>query len=115
MELLARAQSLMVQTLAPERLYISRYGHSAGYPIHFHLISVYDWLEKQFWADSRYRALEMFANPAKSETRTDGAELTLFIWREFGERTHPPTIPGRTITQVVSLLRKAFAAHPYPA
>lgn len=115
MELLARAQSLMVQTLAPERLYISRYGHSAGYPIHFHLIPVYDWLEKQFWADSRYRALEMFANPAKSETRTDGAELTLFIWREFGERTHPPTIPGRTIAQVVSLLRKAFAAHPYPA
>lgn len=108
-ELLARSQSLVLQTLAPKRLYISRYGHSSGYPIHFHLIPVYDWVEEQFWADSRYRTLEAFANPEKAETGTDGAELTLFIWREFGERAQPPAIIGPSIAQVVTLLRAAFA------
>lgn len=110
-ELLARSQSLVSQTLAPKRLYISRYGHSSGYPIHFHLIPVYDWVEEQFWADPRYRALETFANPEKAGTRTDGAELTLFIWREFGERAQPAETEGPTIAQVVNLLRESFAEY----
>lgn len=108
-QLLAKSQSIVQQTLAPERLYVSRYGHSAGYPIHFHLIPVYPWVERLFWQDERYRVLETFANPARAETRTDGAELTLFIWREFGERVDRPAIEGPSIAQVMEKLRTAFA------
>jgi diadenosine tetraphosphate (Ap4A) HIT family hydrolase len=107
--LLAQAQLLLQQTLEPERIYASRYGHSAGYPIHFHLIPVYPWLQRLFWEDPRYRLLETFANPQRAQTRTDGAELTLFIWREFGEREHPPAIEGPPVAQVIERLRAAFA------
>lgn len=108
-ELLARAQRIMQDTLTPERLYMSRYGHSPGYPVHFHLIPVYTWVEKLFWADQRYRLLQSFANPEKAQTRTDGAELTLFIWREFGEKQVPPPVDGPSIEQVIEQLRVAFA------
>lgn len=108
-ELLARTQSIVQTVLAPKRVYMSRYGHSSGYPIHFHLIPVYPWVEQLFWEDPRYRLLEAFANPQKAETRTDGAELTLFIWREFGERGLPPATEGPSIAEVIQQLRYAFS------
>ncbi len=113
-ELLARAQSILQATLTPERLYVSRYGHSPGYPIHFHLIPVYAWVEKLFWENPRYRLLETFANPEIAEAGTDGAELTLFIWREFGESARPPAVQGPSIAEVIEKLRAAFASAAYP-
>lgn len=113
-ELLARAQSILQTTLTPERIYVSRYGHSSGYPIHFHLIPVYVWVERLFREDPRYRLLETFANPQKAETGTDGAELTLFIWREFGESARPPMVEGPSIAEVIETLRAAFAEIPFP-
>ena len=50
-------------------------------------------------------------NRLKAETRTDGADLTLFIWREFGERDLPPAIEGPSIAEVVRQLRYAFLAN----
>ncbi|MCO8170341.1 HIT family protein [Pseudomonas sp. 21LCFQ02] len=106
--LLAKVQRIMQSELQPEQLYISRYGHEAGWPIHFHCIPVYAWVEELFWKDERYRALRAFDYPPAASPTTDGAELTLFIWREFGENpTKPPVVgPGRE--QVVAILRRAF-------
>jgi hypothetical protein len=59
-----------------------------------------------FWADARYRLLETFAD-GPGETAVDGAELTLFIWREFCERAVSPAIEGPSVAQAVDLLRKA--------
>lgn len=56
-----------------------------GLPVHFHLIPLYDWVEELFWEDTRYRTLQQFGVPT-TEPLTDGAELTLFVWREFCER-----------------------------
>lgn len=39
---------------------------------------------------------------------TDGAELTLFVWREFGESLTPPPIQGPGIEPVIEQLRAAF-------
>lgn len=39
--LLARAQREVETLLRPKRVYIGRYGHSPGHPIHFHIIPVY--------------------------------------------------------------------------
>lgn len=111
-ELLARSQALLKRELAPKYLYISRYGHSSGYPIHFHLIPVYDWVEALFWGDTRYRALDTFAHAPRAQRSTDGAEMTLFIWREFGERAQPPQTQGPSIEQVIQSLRTAFLATP---
>jgi len=39
---------------------------------------------------------------------TDGAELTLFIWREFGESPEPPSIQGPGVEQIIERLRLSF-------
>lgn len=96
--LLAMTQSIVKHELDARRVYFGRYGHSSGYPIHFHVIPIYEWVEEMFWADDRYRLLENFAE-GPGETPTDGAELTLFVWREFCERTEPPSTKGPSVTQ----------------
>jgi diadenosine tetraphosphate (Ap4A) HIT family hydrolase len=107
--LLARTQLLLERQLQPKHLYISRFGHEPGHPFHFHFIPVYHWVEDLFWKDERYRSLEAFGCAQNASTLTDGAELTLFIWREFGERPEPPEIQGPPIQEVIGKLRAAFA------
>ena len=107
--LLARAQREVETLLRPERVYIGRYGHSPGHPIHFHIIPVYDWLETLFWSDERYRVLASFGRPA-AEPATDGAELTFYIWREFCEAPNPPQVIGPMVSDVVEMMRSAFLA-----
>jgi diadenosine tetraphosphate (Ap4A) HIT family hydrolase len=106
--LLATTQKILESRLKPKWLYISRFGHDPRYPIHFHFIPVYHWVEDLFWKDARYRLLETFATHDNAQTLTDGAELTLFIWREFGESPQPPVIQGPSIKQVIDELREAF-------
>jgi diadenosine tetraphosphate (Ap4A) HIT family hydrolase len=101
------AQDALKQELNAQLVYLGRYGHAPGHTIHFHVIPIYDWVEELFWQDSRYRVLEGFAE-GEGETATDGAELTLFVWREFCERAEPPPIKGISISQAVELLRKAI-------
>jgi diadenosine tetraphosphate (Ap4A) HIT family hydrolase len=103
--LLAKAQEALKSGLGSERVYIGRYGHTQGYPIHFHVIPIYNWVEQLFWKDDRYRLLETFAD-GLGETATDGAELTLFVWREFCERPNPPPIKGPSVSDVIALLRE---------
>lgn len=105
--LLAKAQRAIETLLHPARVYIGRYGHSPGHPLHFHIMPVYDWLEALFWKDERYRVLASFGQPAE-EPRTDGAELTFFIWREFCEASNPPPVTGPTVADVVAMMRSAF-------
>ncbi|WP_223590326.1 HIT family protein [Pseudomonas sp. A-R-19] len=106
--LLARTQQAIEQQLLPKRLYIGRFGHDPGWPIHFHFIPVYDWVEDLFWNDARYRQLETFAYAENALSSTDGAELTLFIWREFAENPTPPKTQGPSIGEVIQSLRSAF-------
>lgn len=106
--LLAKTQLILELQLQPKHLYISRFGHQPGLPLHFHFIPVYPWVEDLFWKDARYRLLETFACVENASTLTDGAELTLFIWREFDERPEPPKIQGPSIKQVIEALRTAF-------
>ena len=106
--LLAKVQAAMRRKVKPVRVYIGRYGHSPGYPIHFHLIPVYDWVERLFWRDERYRLLEKFAGK-EGPAETDGAELTLFIWREFCERSSPPLVVGPSVDETIASLRAELA------
>ncbi|MCP1624988.1 HIT family protein [Pseudomonas nitroreducens] len=107
--LMAKVQHILEQTLQPRWLYIGRFGHSPGFPIHFHFIPVYAWVEELFWADERYRALSQFAAIDDAATQTDGAELTLFVWREFGEAPVPPAVQGPSVEQVIERLRSRFS------
>ncbi|AKS09530.1 HIT family protein [Pseudomonas trivialis] len=106
--LLAKTQRVMEAQLKPKWLYISRYGHMPGFPLHFHFIPVYDWVEEAFWRDERYRVLQGFGAQGLTQTATDGAELTLFVWREFGESATPPQVQGESIHPVIARLRTAF-------
>ncbi|GLO15652.1 HIT family protein [Pseudomonas putida] len=109
--LMARTQQVMEAQLQPARLYMGRYGHEAGYAIHFHFIPVYPWVEALFWADERYRALQAFGWTDSVHPQTDGAELTLYVWREFCERPEPPAIQGYSVDETITLLRRAFSNH----
>lgn len=106
--LLARVQQVMQDELQPRHLYIGRYGHEPGFAVHFHCIPVYAWVEELFWADQRYRALRAFDYPPAVQPMTDGAELTLFIWREFGENPVKPQVQGPDIATRVERLRQVF-------
>ncbi|MGN8274732.1 HIT family protein [Pseudomonas sp. SMN5] len=102
----ARIQLAIETHLHPQRLYISRFGHDAGYSIHFHFIPIYPWIEALFWQDDRYRSLQAFGSLDDTVLETDGAELTLFVWREFCERPDPPVVQGPSIEQTISVLRR---------
>lgn len=102
--LLATAEDFLKQRLQARQVYIGRYGHSIGYPIHFHIIPIYAWVEDLFWHDERYRLLNSFAD-GPGETATDGAELTFFVWREFCEREIAPPVSGPSVQEVIGLMR----------
>lgn len=106
--LLAQTQQVIERQLSPKHLYIGRFGHEPGWPIHFHFIPVYQWVEDLFWKDPRYRQLQIFAYAEGALSSTDGAELTLFIWREFGENPIPPETQGPSVDEVIRDLRGAF-------
>ncbi|WP_448090514.1 HIT family protein [Pseudomonas azerbaijanoccidentalis] len=106
--LMGKVQRILQTQLQPKWLYISRFGHDPGFPIHFHCIPVYHWVEELFWQDERYRLLKNFGAGANAHTLTDGAELTLFIWREFGESPEPPSIQGPGVDPIIERLRRSF-------
>ncbi|WP_455873635.1 HIT family protein [Rhizobium yanglingense] len=105
--LMAKAQRGLQELLKAQRVYIGRYGHMPGYSIHFHVIPIYGWVETLFWQDARYRALESFAEVPDAKG-TDGAELTLFVWREFCERAEPPAIQGFSVAEAIDILRRSM-------
>lgn len=105
----AQIQQAIETHLHPKRLYIGRFGHDAGHSIHFHFIPIYPWVEALFWQDERYRSLQTFGSLPTQSNQTDGAELTLFVWREFCERPDPPPIEGPSIDQAITVLRQALS------
>jgi diadenosine tetraphosphate (Ap4A) HIT family hydrolase len=112
-KLMAAAQEALEAVLAPKHLYSGRYGHSHGHSLHFHIIPVYDWVIGGGFADPRYRQLRSLQTPGYGRADrvdwADGADLTLYIWREFCENPHPPAIAGPSICEVVERLKTHFS------
>jgi diadenosine tetraphosphate (Ap4A) HIT family hydrolase len=111
--LLARTQRALAAILKPRHLYIGRYGQTGGHSIHFHIMPVCEWVRESFFSDPRYRVLDDFdRHPIGADVtdETDGAELTLYIWREFCENPIPPKISGPPIHEVVERLKVCLAA-----
>ena len=44
------AVCVVERTLTPKRVYVTRYGHSPGHSIHFHVIPLYSWVVAAFRA-----------------------------------------------------------------
>ena len=105
--LLAKAEGALREIFGAVRVYSGRYGHSPGHTPHFHVIPIYPWVEDLFWKDERYRILDSLAE-GPGETATDGAQMTLFVWREFCERKNPPPIEGPSVEEAIALLRAAM-------
>jgi len=107
--LLAASQRILTESLHAGHVYISRYGHQAGPSIHFHVIPLYAWVKAAFAADPRYTVLKTFYTPGAGNTPVDGAEMTLYIWREFCERPTSPPIHGPSRPEVIRLLKEIYA------
>lgn len=110
--LLADAQKALNALLRPQHLYIGRYGHTAGHALHFHLIPICGWVRQLFFDDPRYRVLRTLSHHsgALDADETDGAELTLYVWREFCESPAPPPISGPSVHEVVEQLKVLMPA-----
>jgi diadenosine tetraphosphate (Ap4A) HIT family hydrolase len=110
--LLANAQKALTTLLKPEHLYIGRYGHTAGHTFHFHLIPICGWVRQLFFDDPRYRVLGNLSHHsgAVDADKTDGAELTLYVWREFCESPTPPPISGPSVHEVIGRLKVLMPA-----
>jgi len=111
--LLAKVTRVMENQLQPRHLYVGRYGHTSGHNLHFHLIPVYAWVIEAFRRDVRYRMLQQFYTPgvpnSGKQIGFDGAEMTLYIWRELAESLTPPQLEGPTRKETIELLRRALA------
>ena len=109
--LLAATQQTILSVLEPNRVYISRYGHDLGHSFHFHIIPIFNWVERLFWQDARYGSLAEFATPTGTQG-TDGVELTFFVCREFCERLDPPEAIGPSVEESVIMLRNEMSKIP---
>jgi len=117
--LLATLQQIVTDLLSPTNFYVGRYGHMKGHAIHFHVIPVYDWVSQAFYSDERYEVLRQFYTAGvyddEGDSTFDGADMTLFIWREFCESKNPPEIHGPSVREVVEMVRnrigEQFATH----
>lgn len=107
--LLVQIERVLKEILSPAYFYVGRFGHTAGQPLHFHLVPICDWVVRQFAADPRYEAVRQLA-PRSDPAQTDGAEMLLYIWREFCESNSPPPVMGPTVQNVVEQLRRLLSA-----
>ncbi|MCE0521437.1 MAG: HIT family protein [Methylacidiphilales bacterium] len=107
--LLSSAQKALADLLHPEHIYVGRYGHQKGHSIHFHVIPIYSWVKEAFTADSRYGVLKSFYTPGASNSDYDGAELTLYVWREFCESKNPPQGYGPSVSETIGLLKERLS------
>lgn len=107
--LLRDAVEIVEKMLSPKHVYVTRFGHSAGHTVHFHIIPVYRWVIEAFQKDSRYRVLETLYRPELANKGFDGPDMNLFISREFVENLTPPRNEGPSMDVAIGLLRQAFA------
>jgi diadenosine tetraphosphate (Ap4A) HIT family hydrolase len=111
--LLRDAVQILESTLGPRHVYVSRFGHTPGHSVHFHIIPVYAWVIEAFKRDIRYRILEQFHCPGFADQEFDGCDMSLFICREFAESLTPPRSEGPKMDTALELLKKAFAERSY--
>jgi len=97
---------------AQKHLYIGWFGHAAGHALHFHLIPICGWVRQLFFDDPRYAILKNLQSCARDpdDEETGGAELMLYVWREFRESPTPPPISGLSIDEVVERLKALVPA-----
>ena len=109
--LLARVQSAIERSLGAERVYVGRFGHSPGWPVHFHLVPVYAWLRESLERDARYAHLR--EHHGHADCGHDGADILLYVFREWttaeGRGTAPPT-GTPSVADAVARLRAALAS-----
>lgn len=103
--LLALVQRFLQGRFGAERVYLGRFGHTSGFSVHFHAIPVYGWVERAFVRDTRYRALDDFRE-ARLGHAPDGADLMLFVTREFCERVPPAGTEGQAVDAVMAIARR---------
>lgn len=102
--LLAKAQHALESVLEPHYVYVGRYGHTAGHALHFHIIPVCAWVLRGLFVDPRYRLLQSLQSKT-GPAQPDGAEVTLYIWREFCESPSPPPICGPSVNEAIAMLK----------
>lgn len=108
--LLARVQSAIETTLRPERVYVGRFGHSPGWPVHFHVVPVYAWLREALATDARYDHLR--GHHGHADCGHDGADILLYVFREWttGEgRGATPPAGTPSVGEIIERLREALA------
>jgi hypothetical protein len=75
------------------------------------------WVRARAGRDGFHRDLRTFYQPSNAgdaDDETDGAELTLYVWREFCENPLPPPISGPPIHEVIACLKVLMSSSEAP-
>lgn len=107
--LLNCTQSALNDVLSPEHIYVGRFGHSRGHAFHLHVVPICAWVKANFENDARYDAVRTLRSP-EWPSESDGAELLLYVWREFCERSQTPPDASLSVAECVEQLRLRMAA-----
>jgi diadenosine tetraphosphate (Ap4A) HIT family hydrolase len=102
---LARAQQALAEVYAPPHLYISRYGHMAGFSIHFHIVPVHKWVLQRYLQD-----VGTWDVSGRGASGSDGSDITRFIWPNYCEK-FPCMLPVEesSVPEAMERLRHWFA------
>jgi len=93
----ATATNVLENKLSAKLVYICRWGHQCGNPIHFHIVPLYDWVEEAYSKDPQWNSIE-----------PDGPVFFTYITRAFIEYENPPAIQGPSIEETISVLTEEF-------
>ncbi len=104
---LTRVARALETLLQPKHLYVSRYGHDPNCHLHFHIIPAYSWVIDAFLLDERYAEVRKQRN---TDPSYDGAEITLYIGREWCENAVSPVNNGPSVQDVIELFRHEFTS-----
>lgn len=103
----AKAQAAVEAILAPAFVYVARFGHDPGFQFHFHIIPVCDWLMERYLADPKYAPVHDLRQAAGWDG-ANGAEITLYVWRDYCRNPSPPPIPGPSVDDVIARAKAFF-------
>lgn len=93
----AKITRILESRFGARLVYICKWGFSAGNPPHFHIIPLYDWVEKAYAND-----------PFWSKIEPDGPAHCAYITRAFIEYKNPPLIIGPSVAEVIRIFCDEF-------
>ena len=106
--ILMTAEQAISHLFKPDKIMINRHGFTEGHPYHFHLIPIYHWTY-----DEIYKHPEYLTPGLRKVDEPDGANFSLFIYREYCEKQRPLPAEAFNFDESMSLVKSYFSQNTF--